>query len=519
VSRVPIRVRVAAAFAVAMALVLAGTGLFLYARLGDDLAAALDQDLRLRASDLSALVRDPNGSLAGEAHGALVERGESFAELVTPQGVVLDSTPPLGHTSLLGPADLRAAVRRAAFVDRRSVPGLDEGARLLATRVVREGRRLVLVVGATRENRAEALRSLRTELLIAGPIALLLAIGIGYLLAGSGLRAVETMRRRAATVSADRPGERLPIPRTGDELERLGETLNAMLDRLEAALERERGFVAEAGHELRTPLALLRAELDFALHHAETPEERSEALRTASDETDRLVQLAGDLLLIASADQDQLALRTEPMPAADVLASVRNRFGWRAAAARRALVVDAPGELALVADRLRLEQALSNLVENALRHGAGTVTLHAAGRGAGVELRVSDEGPGFPADVLPRAFQRFSRGSESRTTGGAGLGLAIVDTIARAHDGSARAANAPGGGAEVTIVLPAPVAGEVGAQPDGRRKAASARLNRSARSHCKKWPAPGTTNGPMGSSKARSIRAGNARETTWSSGP
>ena len=341
-SRVPIRVRVAAAFAVAMALVLAGTGLFLYARLGDDLAAALDQDLRLRASDLSALVRDPNGSLAGEAHGALVERGESFAELVTPHGVVLDSTPPLGHTSLLGPADLRAAVRRAAFVDRRSVPGLDEGARLLATRVVREGRRLVLVVGATRENRAEALRSLRTELLIAGPIALLLAIGIGYLLAGSGLRAVETMRRRAATVSADRPGERLPIPRTGDELERLGETLNAMLDRLEAALERERGFVAEAGHELRTPLALLRAELDFALHHAETPEERSEALRTASDETDRLVQLAGDLLLIASADQDQLALRTEPMPAADVLASVRNRFGWRAAAARRALVVDAP---------------------------------------------------------------------------------------------------------------------------------------------------------------------------------
>jgi two-component system OmpR family sensor kinase len=465
VSRVPIRVRVAAAFAVAMALVLAGTGLFLYARLGDDLAAALDQDLRLRASDLSALVRDPNGSLAGETHGALVERGESFAELLTPQGVVLDSTPPLGHTSLLGPADLRAAVRRAAFVDRRSVPGLDEGARLLATRVVREDRRLVLVVGATRENRAEALRSLRTELLIAGPIALLLAIGIGYLLAGSGLRAVETMRRRAATVSADRPGERLPIPRTGDELERLGETLNAMLDRLEAALERERGFVAEAGHELRTPLALLRAELDFALHHAETPEERSEALRTASDETDRLVQLAGDLLLIASADQGQLALRTEPMPAVDVLASVRNRFGWRAAAARRALVVDAPGELALVADRLRLEQALSNLVENALRHAAGTVTLHAAGRGAGVELRVGDEGPGFPADVLPRAFQRFSRGSESRTTGGAGLGLAIVDTIARAHGGSARAANAPGGGAEVTIVLPARVAGESALSP------------------------------------------------------
>ena len=518
-SRLPIRVRVAAGFAVAMALVLAATGGFVYLRLGDDLARSLDQDLRLRAQDLSGLVSDPGSSLAAQSGDRLIERGESFAQLLDQHGEVLDATRSLGIVPLLAAPQVAKALRSDQFFDRPSVPGLDERARLLAVPVQRRAQRLVLVVGATLENRAEALRGLRTELLIALPAALLLATLLGYWLAGSGLRAVEAMRRRAAEISAERAHERLPLPRAQDELRELGETLNAMLGRLEHALERERGFVAEAGHELRTPLALLRAELDFALHHAETPEERSEALRTASDETDRLVQLAGDLLLIASADQDQLALRTEPMPAADVLASVRNRFGWRAAAARRALVVDAPGELALVADRLRLEQALSNLVENALRHGAGTVTLHAAGRGAGVELRVSDEGPGFPADVLPRAFQRFSRGSESRTTGGAGLGLAIVDTIARAHDGSARAANAPGGGAEVTIVLPAPVAGEVGAQPDGRRKAASARLNRSARSHCKKWPAPGTTNGPMGSSKARSIRAGNARETTWSSGP
>ena len=464
-SRVPIRVRVAAAFAVAMALVLSATGLFVYARLGDDLAAALDQDLRLRASDLSALVRDPNGSLAAEAHGALVERGESFAELVTPQGAVLDSTPPIGRTLLLGPADLRDAGRHPVFTDRRSVPGLDESARLLATPVVRAGRRLVLVVGATRENRAEALRSLRTELLIAGPIALLLATVIGYLLAGAALRAVETMRRRAATISADRLGERLPVPRTGDELERLGVTLNAMLDRLEGALERERGFVAEAGHELRTPLALLRAELDFALHHAETPEEMRDALRTASAETDRLVQLAGDLLLIASSDQGQLALRTEAVPARDVLASVRNRFAWRAAESHRALTVEAPGDPELVADRVRLEQALSNLVENALRHGAGTVSLRAARSGEAIELQVRDDGPGFPADVLPRAFHRFSRGAESRTTGGAGLGLAIVDTIARAHGGTARAANAPGGGAEVAIVLPASAARERSLSP------------------------------------------------------
>ena len=146
--------------------------------------------------------------------------------------------------------------------------------------------RLVLVVGATRENRAEALRSLRTELLIVGPLALVLATILGYLLAGTGLRAVDSMRRRAAAISADRAHERLPVPRTGDELQQLGETLNAMLDRLDRALERERGFVAEAGHELRTPLALLRAELDYALHYATTEDELRAQLETASQETD-----------------------------------------------------------------------------------------------------------------------------------------------------------------------------------------------------------------------------------------
>src|SRR5256885_1525399 len=139
------------------------------------------------------------------------------------------------------------------------------------------------------------------------------------------------MRRPAAATGADRPGERLPVPPTGDELERLGTTLNGMLGRLEAALERERGFVAEAGHELRTPLALLRAELDFALHHAETEAELRDALREASAETDRVVQLAGDLLLIASSDQNELPLRLEPIAAADLLESVRNRLAWWAA--------------------------------------------------------------------------------------------------------------------------------------------------------------------------------------------
>jgi signal transduction histidine kinase len=451
--RLPIRIRVAAAFAATMALVLAGTGWFVYARLGADLSHALDQDLRLRAHDLASLYLSGRSPLplSTERGNRLVEPGESFAELITGgDGVVVDATPSLGRQRLLSWAQIQSALRGPRFVDVSSVHGLDEPARILATPIDLGGGRAVLVVGATRENRAETLRSLRTELLIAGPIALFLATGLGYVLAGAGLRTVEAMRGRAAEISADRPGERLPVSPTRDELERLGATLNEMLARLEAAIERERGFVAEAGHELRTPLALLRAELDFALHHAESEDELRVALREASAETDRLVQLAGDLLLIASSDRGKLPLREEPVSARELLESVHNRFAWRAQEAGRALEVDAPAELIFTGDRLRLEQALGNLVENALRHGEGAVRVEARSVDGHVELHVHDEGAGLPAEFVPRAFQRFSRSDESRTSGGAGLGLAIVDAIAEAHGGSARAA-----GADVWISVPA----------------------------------------------------------------
>jgi len=290
--RIPIRLRVAGAFAVAMAVVLAATSWFLYARLGTQLTAALDHDLRLRVQDLAALVREPGGSVATLGGGHFIEQGESYAELLDADGRVLDATSPLGTKSLLSAAKLRRARVRTIFANRSSVPGLDEPSRLLAAPIDREGRRLVLVVGATRQDRAETLASLRDELLIAGPIALLLATLAGYGLAGLALRPVESMRRRAAEISAETPGERLPVPRTGDEVERLGETLNEMLARLEAALERERDFVADAGHELRTPLALLRTELELALRHSESPSELREAVRRSSEEVERLARLA-----------------------------------------------------------------------------------------------------------------------------------------------------------------------------------------------------------------------------------
>ncbi len=312
----------------------------------------------------------------------------------------------------------------------------------------------MLVVGVTREDRAETLNSLRDELLVAGPIALLLATLAGYALAGLSLRPVESMRRRAAVISAERPGERLPVPQTRDEVERLGETLNAMLARLEAALERERTFVADAGHELRTPLALLRTELELALRHGEDAEELREALRRSSEEVDRLAQLAEALLLMARSDDGHLQLQLEELEPAELLASIVTRFEWRAREAGRGVsAARAPG-LTLRGDRLRLEQALGNLVENALRHGGGDVSLAAVLVDGFVELHVRDEGGGFPPDFIAQAFTRFSRPDQGRPRAGSGLGLSIVRTIAEAHDGSAHAVNLAGGGIDVWLALP-----------------------------------------------------------------
>src|SRR6059058_5186933 len=318
--RLPIRLRVTAAFAVAMAVVLAALGWFLYARLESHLRTELDTSLQVRADDLATLVRE-HGSLAPSGRG-LIEPGESFAQLLDRNGNVLDATRPLRVAPLLD----AAAIKSATYENRPSVPGLNDPARLLAIPVSRG----VLVVGATRQNNLETLASFRNELLIAGPIALLLASLAGYFLAGLSLRQVESMRRRAAAISAETPGERLPVPSTRDEVERLGSTLNEMLGRLEAGLQRERDFVADAGHELRTPLALLRTELELALRHGQSEEELREALRVSVEEVDRLAQLADDLLLIARSDRDGLPLRVEPLPARELLSSVATRFQWRA---------------------------------------------------------------------------------------------------------------------------------------------------------------------------------------------
>lgn len=446
IARLPIRVRLTLPFALAMALVLAAMGVFIYERVGSELLASTDQALSAQLAESLSHAEEGNGNLVDPD----ASTGPTIAQLDFANGSTSRSNPVL-LPALISGKTLQRALARPLTVTQH-VAGLKHDWRLRTQPVRVDGRRAALVIGRSLEARDETLRRLGRDFLLAAPAALLLAILAGYGLAAAALRPVEAMRRRAEAVTASTPGQRLPVPPAHDEIAALAVTLNDMLARLEAAFEHERRFVADASHELRTPLALLRTELEVALRRPRTHAELEAALGSAAEETERLVLLAEDLLLIARADEGGgLPLRRERVAASDVLERVRTRFAGRASALGRIVRIEtAPGML-VDADPSRLEQALSNLVDNALHHGSGAVTLSARQANGHVELHVTDEGKGFPPGFVDRAFDRFSRADESRSARGTGLGLSIVTLIAAAHGGRARAANGPNGGADVWL--------------------------------------------------------------------
>jgi heavy metal sensor kinase len=444
IRRLPVRWRLTLAFALAMAVVLAVVAVFLRISLADELEDGIDASLAARADELAAVVA-ATGRLAGPAEGRLSELEEGFAQVVNVEGRVLDASAPALRAPLLSADRARRAAVAPVRADLGEAPAVGGPVRLLA-RPAGDGR--AVVVGASLEDRDEAVAELTGLLLVAGPLALLAASVLGYLVAARALRPVEAMRARAGEISGARSGERLPLPEARDELRRLGETLNAMLERIDGALARERAFVADAGHELRTPIAVLSAEVELALTGDRPPDELRAALASVRDEAGRLARLADDLLALARMDEGRLRLHRERLEARGLLEAVAARFSPGAAAAGRRIAVDAEPGLTVEADRVRVEQAVANLIDNALRHGAGTVAVGARRVAGGVELMVEDGGPGVAPDQAEAVFARFARG-RGADGAGAGLGLAIVRAVARAHGGEARL-----DGASAVIRLP-----------------------------------------------------------------
>ena len=248
------------------------------------------------------------------------------------------------------------------------------------------------------------------------------------------------------------------MPATRDEVAALAGTMNDLLGRLQRALARQRAFVADASHELRNPLAVLRGELELAARPGRGQAELAAAVRSAGAEAERLARLTDDLLLLARSDEERFGLRLERTDIGDLLGRSAGLAGSRLAAAGVTGRVDVPPGTYADVDPDRIRRAVDNLVGNALRFAprGSVIVLAARAAGQDLEIEVSDDGPGFPAGFLPHAFERFARpdSGRSRGDGGTGLGLAIVRAIAAAHGGVATAANKPGGGAVVTLRLP-----------------------------------------------------------------
>jgi two-component system OmpR family sensor kinase len=441
-----IRARLTLASAGIVAAILVAAGVFVYVSLEGDLRAAVDAGLRSRADTLLSSSDGPTLPTAG-----LIETDEAFAQILSSDGAVLESTP-----GLVGAVIRPGNNGRAAFADTdvRTVEEVIPARVLLVP--LDDGR--VLVVGASLEDQEEALARLAALLLIGGPAALALVVAVVWVIVGAALRPVEAMRSEAAAISASEPGRRLPVRETDDELARLGRTLNEMLERLESALERERRFVDDASHELRTPLANLKAELDLALRRSRTADELEAALRSAADETDRLVRLAEDLLVLARAKGGKLPVRKEELDVAALVRDIVGTFAGRASERGISLEHQADDGVRASLDALRIRQAVGNLLDNALRHtsSGGRVNVGLYRLDSEVAISVADNGPGFSNEFLDTAFEAFSRDdpARTRTDGGTGLGLAIVRAIALAHGGSAEARNTEHG-AEVVLRFPA----------------------------------------------------------------
>ncbi|HEV7656922.1 MAG TPA: HAMP domain-containing sensor histidine kinase [Mycobacteriales bacterium] len=448
-----LRTRLVLLFTLAALAVGAAGGLLLARRLHLGLEADLDAVL---AQHAVAVVEDPGSPDLSAAQGP-VQILDAAGTVVAHAGGAGDRVPLLN-------AAQRARAGGGVFVVEGSVPigGHEEAVRILGRP---DGPGRLVVLAAARDPIDDVVARTAVELGLLGVPAIgLLAAGV-WLVTGAALRPVERMRAQAAAATPTEPAV-LTVPPGKDELARLAVTLNDLLSAQQAALRAEQSFLADAGHELRTPLAILAGELEYADRPNRTMAELRETVTIAREETTRLVRLAELLLVLARVDGASLHRTDTDLPAL----AERAVSAWAAVARARAveLVLTAGPEVSGWVDADRIRQVLDNLLANALRAApAGTaVEISLSHRGSGVRLAVRDHGPGFPPDFLPYAFERFRRADPARARGGpagpgedagssgTGLGLAVVRRIAEAHGGTATAANAPDGGAALEILLP-----------------------------------------------------------------
>lgn len=446
-----LRVRLVALACVGATLIVVTTSGLLAFNLDRALDRAVKEGLRARLDDIAAALSQGSTQLSQQ---------EAFAQIVEADGRVLSTTANIDRNrQLLTQPELAQAIRSGLRIDRR-VPGLASHARLVARPEPYLGRQVVVIVGASLATEQLARRRVIFSLVLGAPL-LVIALGVVvWIVTGAALRPVDRMAEEAAAISMSEPGRRLPEPIGDHELANLGRTLNAMLERIEAAFARERAFVDDASHELRTPLAILRGELELTAGDADDAEAVRLAMASSLEEVDRLGHMAEDLLTLSRANAGALAAQLVPTDLrAAALAAAR-----RIPTPPNDVSVEVRGSsITALADPDLLERMLVNLLTNATRFASQHIVVDVALAPDGAEpatgaptVTVADDGPGFPEELLPRAFDRFARasGPRGRSGGGIGLGLAIVSALATAQGATVTVGNGPllcGGSARITF--------------------------------------------------------------------
>jgi signal transduction histidine kinase len=416
--------------------------ILLYLMLARQLNTALDDDLTQRGHDLA--------TAATQGDLGAVQR-DPLAQLYAGDGTLISGSPSLAHARLLSVSEVRTLTGEK--LTDRSLPLArgSESARQFS-RQIPHGR--VLAVAVSTGTVQAARERLASVLFLAAPALIGVLAAVGWLVIRAALRPVRLLTREAAAITSLDTGHRLPRVPGDDEIAELARTLDGMLTRLRVAVERERAFVDDASHELRTPVAVLRGQLELALATTGHPEEVERSLHASLAEVERLTRLTDDLLLLARDRAGTLILRDEPIDLLDLARAEARRLGpafrLRIEVAGEPVVVEGDGE--------RLRQVIGNLAANSAAATASVLRLTITREPGYVTLEVADDGPGFPPGLLDSAFERFARGDPARTRGtaGTGLGLSIVRVVVAAHGGSVEAGNgAPLGGAVITVRLPA----------------------------------------------------------------
>jgi signal transduction histidine kinase len=361
----------------------------------------------------------------------------------------------------VAPATILAAIpqgRRPNSSLIRLRPG-DPPVRVSGVRLRRRGM-VLAVIGSTRAERTMREQA-RVALALAVIVTLAIAVIPGSILVRRSLAPIGEMTRRAARIGAARLGDRLPVSNPRDELGSLAIVLNDLLDRLQRAFEQQRRFMAEAAHELRTPVAVVRAETELALAGERTLGEYREALGIVGGEAERLGRIVDDLLTFSRAEAGQYPLRLAEADLGEVAADATRSLRNLAAQKGVEISTGAADELPIHGDADLLRRLVLNLVENAVKHGrpGDRVRVEAFSEGGEYRLRVADTGPGVPEEARAKIFEPFFRGSQARAEGsaaGAGLGLPIARWIAEAHGGRLELAETGPGGSVFQAVFPAP---------------------------------------------------------------